>query len=79
MARCPTPRRPQGSVRELVIAYVVARFVVQLEAVDWRGAVQLGVWLWFGFVFNCNPSQGVTGPVASISSWVDLYRSGERI
>jgi len=30
---------------------VFARFVVQLGVVDWRGAVQLGVWLWFGFVF----------------------------
>src|SRR5260370_3209503 len=38
-------------VRELVIAYVVARFVVLLGVVGWKAAVQLGFWLWFGFVF----------------------------
>jgi hypothetical protein len=38
-------------VRELVIAYVVARFVVLIGVVDWKAAVQLGFWLWFGFVF----------------------------
>ena len=31
--------------------YVVARFVVQLGVADWKAAVQLGVWLWIGFVF----------------------------
>jgi hypothetical protein len=38
-------------VRELVIAYVVARFVVLIGVVDWKAAVQLGFWMWFGFVF----------------------------
>ncbi len=36
-------------VRELVIAYVLARFVVLLRIVDWKGAVLLGVWVWIGF------------------------------
>jgi hypothetical protein len=38
-------------VREFVIACVVARFVVLLGIFEWKAAVQLGVWLWFGFVF----------------------------
>ena len=36
-------------VRSLVVAYVLARFVVLLGVVDWMGAVQLGVWVWIGF------------------------------
>ena len=36
-------------VRTLVVAYVLARFVVLLGVVDWKGAVQLGTWLWIGF------------------------------
>jgi hypothetical protein len=36
-------------VRELVIAYVLARFVVLLRVVDWKGAVRLGIWVWIGF------------------------------
>ena len=36
-------------VRELVVAYVLARFVVLLGVVDWKGAVNLGVWVWIGF------------------------------
>lgn len=35
--------------RSLVVAYVLARFVVLLKVVDWKGAVQLGVWVWIGF------------------------------
>jgi len=51
MRKVPAWKKAAELVRELVIAYVVARFVVQLGVVDWRAAVQLGVWLWFGFVF----------------------------
>ena len=36
-------------VRGLVVAYVLARLVLLLGVADWRGAVQLGVWLWIGF------------------------------
>ncbi len=36
-------------VRCLVVAYVLARFVVRLAVVDWLGAIQLGVWVWIGF------------------------------
>lgn len=36
-------------VRSLVVAYVLGRFVVLLGVVEWRGAVQLGVWVWIGF------------------------------
>lgn len=36
-------------IRSLVVAYVLARFVVLLGVVNWMGAVQLGVWLWIGF------------------------------
>jgi len=36
-------------VRVLVVAYVLARFVVLLGVVDWMGAVQLGAWVWIGF------------------------------
>lgn len=35
--------------RSLVVAYVLARFAVLLKVVDWKGAVQLGVWVWIGF------------------------------
>ena len=36
-------------VRGFVVAYVLARFVALLGVVDWRGALQLGVWVWIGF------------------------------
>ena len=51
MRKVPAWKKATELVRELVIAYVVARFVVLLGVVDWKAAVQLGVWLWFGFVF----------------------------
>jgi uncharacterized membrane protein len=36
-------------VRSLVVAYVLARFVVFTRVSDWMGAVRLGLWLWLGF------------------------------
>jgi hypothetical protein len=42
---------PAELVRNLVLAYVLARFVVLLGVVGWKSAVQLGVWLWIGFPF----------------------------
>ena len=36
-------------VRSLVVAYVLARFVVLLGVVNRRDAVQLGAWVWIGF------------------------------
>jgi hypothetical protein len=35
--------------RNLILAYVLGRFVVLLEIVEWKGALNLGVWLWIGF------------------------------
>ncbi len=36
-------------VRNLVIAFVLAHFVVRLGVGDWKAAVQLGLWVWVGF------------------------------
>jgi hypothetical protein len=36
-------------VRSLVIASVIARFIVLLDVVDRLSAVRLGIWLWVGF------------------------------
>jgi hypothetical protein len=41
-------------VRNLVVAYVLARFVVLLGVADWKGAVQLGLWVWLGFHATLN-------------------------
>lgn len=35
--------------KTLVIAYVLARFVVLLGINNWKGAVLLGIWMWIGF------------------------------
>jgi hypothetical protein len=35
--------------RNLILANVLERSVVLLEVVDWKGALNLGVWLWIGF------------------------------
>ncbi len=35
--------------RGLVVAYVLARFVVLLGVGGWQSAAQLGLWLWLGF------------------------------
>jgi hypothetical protein len=35
--------------RTLVITYVLARLIALLGGGDWKGAVSLTVWLWFGF------------------------------
>lgn len=36
-------------VRYLVVAYALAHFVARLEVTGWKGAVQLGLWIWVGF------------------------------
>src|SRR5260370_2916088 len=36
-------------VKNLVTALVLAHFVVRLGVGDWKGAVQLGLWVWVGF------------------------------
>ena len=36
-------------VRELVVAYVLARFVVLAGVVNWKAALSLGFWMWLGF------------------------------
>ena len=47
-------RPPAGELlgefaKNLVIAFVLAHFVVRLGVGDWKGAVQLGLWVWVGF------------------------------
>jgi uncharacterized protein DUF1761 len=51
MRKVPGWKKATELVRELVIANVVARFVVLLGVSEWKTAVQLGVCLWFAFVF----------------------------
>lgn len=36
-------------VRELVVIYVLARLINALRIIDWKGAMQLGFWVWLGF------------------------------
>jgi len=43
MRRLPASKKAEDLVRELVVACVVARLVVQLGVVRWRTALQLGV------------------------------------
>jgi len=38
-------------LRNLILAYVLARFAVLLGVAGWRGAVLLALWLWVGFPF----------------------------
>jgi len=49
MRKVPAWKMPTEFVRGLIVAYVLARFVALLGIVEWRGAVQLGVWVWIGF------------------------------
>lgn len=35
--------------RNLVIAYVLARFILQNETASWMSAIQTGFWIWIGF------------------------------
>jgi len=36
-------------LRGLVVAFVLARFVVRLQVADWLAAVRLALWIWLGF------------------------------
>ena len=36
-------------VKNLVVAFVLGHFVVRLGIGDWKGAVQLALWVWVGF------------------------------
>ena len=36
-------------VRSVIVAFVLARFVVLLGISDWMGALQLALWVWIGF------------------------------
>jgi hypothetical protein len=51
MRRVPTWKMLGEFIRGLVVAYVLARFVVLLGVVNWKGGVQLGIWVWIGFPF----------------------------
>ncbi len=35
--------------KNLVVAFVIAYFVVRLGVGDWKSALQLGLWTWVGF------------------------------
>jgi hypothetical protein len=35
--------------KNLVVAFVLAHFVVRLGVGDWKSALQLGLWVWVGF------------------------------
>ena len=35
--------------KNLVVAFVLAYFVVRLGVADWKSAVQLALWVWVGF------------------------------
>jgi len=35
--------------KNLVVAFVIAYFVVRLDVGDWKNALQLGLWIWVGF------------------------------
>jgi Protein of unknown function (DUF1761) len=49
MKKSPAWKKPVELVRGLIVAYVLARFVVLLGVADWKAAAQLGFWLWIGF------------------------------
>ena len=36
-------------IRTLIITYVLARLIALLGRDDWKSAVRLALWLWFGF------------------------------
>ena len=36
-------------VKNLVVAFVLAHFVVRLDVADGKSALQLGLWVWVGF------------------------------
>lgn len=36
-------------VRDFVVAFVLAYFVSRLRIFDWKGAVELALWVWVGF------------------------------
>ncbi len=48
-ATMPTWKMLVDPVRELIVVYVMARFVSGLRIADWKGAISLGLWVWLGF------------------------------
>ncbi len=47
--RPPVGRLLGEFVKNLVVAFALAHFVVRLGVSDWKGAVELGLWVWVGF------------------------------
>jgi len=49
--------------KNLVVAFVIAYFVVRLGVGDWKSALQLGLWIWVGFqaMLLRHPRRGRTG------------------
>jgi len=38
-------------IRNILLAYILAHFVILVGATDWQGAVEMGLWLWIAFPF----------------------------
>jgi uncharacterized protein DUF1761 len=51
MRKVPAWKKAAEFVRGLVVAFVVAWFVAQLEVVDWKGALRFAAFVWLGFPF----------------------------
>jgi len=49
MRNVPAWKKLAEVLRSIVVAYVLARFVVLLSVVGWLSAVRLGLWVWLGF------------------------------
>ena len=52
------PTMVAGFIQQLVTAYILAHFAIAFGASDAMGAVQLGLWVWLGFMATT-----VLGPV----------------
>ena len=59
-------------VRELVVAYVLARFVTRMWITDWIGAVHLGFWVWLGFLFTTSSIEVIWMGKSYKLWWFDL-------
>jgi hypothetical protein len=49
MGNVPAWKKLAEVLRSVVVAYVLARFVVLLGVVGWASAAGLGFWVWLGF------------------------------
>jgi len=49
MSNVPAWKKLAEVLRNVVVAYVLARFVALLGVVGWPSAARLGLWVWLGF------------------------------